>query len=205
MKMTELTDFSNHIYDQISSVKRMLDLSVAELSPNKMKKLREELDSLDRLMEDTEHFVCQQKEQLKHLKLLDDAFRQNLEDLQHMKDNIPAHLPTKKVVPRYMRGRLTQDQLNVVVQSFNTAIKAKYKILHQPVKSLNNHSRKLHQRFKEQETKDTKGHYFIVEDDVRELAQMKVDKRFQGILNMLRHCQRFREVRGGGITRFLLL
>lgn len=28
-KMTELTDFSNHIYDQISSVKRMLDLSVA--------------------------------------------------------------------------------------------------------------------------------------------------------------------------------
>lgn len=49
------------------------------------------------------------------------------------------------------------------------------------------------------------GHYFIVEDDVRELAQMKVDKRFQGILNMLRHCQRFREVRGGGITRFLLL
>lgn len=28
-KMTELTDFSNHIYDQISSVKRMWDLSVA--------------------------------------------------------------------------------------------------------------------------------------------------------------------------------
>lgn len=49
------------------------------------------------------------------------------------------------------------------------------------------------------------GHYFIVEDDVRELAQMKVDKRFQGILNMLRHCQRFREVRGGGVTRYLLL
>lgn len=49
------------------------------------------------------------------------------------------------------------------------------------------------------------GQYFIVEDDVRELAQMKVDKRFQGILNMLRHCQRFREVRGGGVTRYLLL
>lgn len=44
-------------------------LCTQELSPNKMKKLREELDSLDRLMEDTEHFVCQQKEQLKHLKV----------------------------------------------------------------------------------------------------------------------------------------
>lgn len=40
-----------------------------ELSPNKVKKLREELDSLDRLMEETEHFVFQQKEQLKHLKV----------------------------------------------------------------------------------------------------------------------------------------
>lgn len=56
-----------------------------------------------------------------------------------------------------MRGRVTQDQLNAVVQSLNTAVKAKYKIVRQPVKSLNNHSRKLHQRFKEQETKDTKG------------------------------------------------
>lgn len=35
-----------------------------------MKKLREELDSLDRLMEETEHFVFQQKEQLKHLKVI---------------------------------------------------------------------------------------------------------------------------------------
>lgn len=56
-----------------------------------------------------------------------------------------------------MRGRVTQDKLNAVVQSLNTAVRAKYKIVHQPVKSLNNHSRKLHQRFKEQETKDTKG------------------------------------------------
>lgn len=45
----------------------------------------------------------------------------------------------------------------------------------------------------------------MVEDDVRELAQVKVDKRFQGILNMLRHCQRVRELRGGGLTRYVLL
>lgn len=39
-----------------------------------MKKLCEELDSLDRLMEETEHFVCQQKEQLKHLKVNGNVF-----------------------------------------------------------------------------------------------------------------------------------
>lgn len=58
---------------------------------------------------------------------------------------------------RYMKGRVTYDQLNATVQNINTAVKAKYRILHQPLKSLNNPSRKLLTRFKEQETKDTKG------------------------------------------------
>lgn len=49
-------------------------LRTQELSPSKMKKLCEELDSLDRLMEETEHFVCQQKEQLKHLKVSEAVF-----------------------------------------------------------------------------------------------------------------------------------
>lgn len=56
-----------------------------------------------------------------------------------------------------MKGRVTYDQLNAAVQTINTAVAAKYKILRQSVKTLNNHSRKLQQRFKEQETKDTKG------------------------------------------------
>lgn len=61
------------------------------------------------------------------------------------------------VTLRYMKGRVTYDQLNTAVQSINTAVIAKYKILHQSVKTLNNYTRKLHQRFKDQETKDTKG------------------------------------------------
>lgn len=49
-------------------------LRTQELSPSKMKKLCEEVDSLDRLMEETERFVCQQKEQLKHLKVSGNIF-----------------------------------------------------------------------------------------------------------------------------------
>lgn len=56
-----------------------------------------------------------------------------------------------------MKGRVTYDQLNGAVRHMNTAVKAKYRILHQPLKGLNNHSRKLQARFKEQETKATKG------------------------------------------------
>uniref|UniRef100_A0A672FBI4 SKA complex subunit 1 n=2 Tax=Salarias fasciatus TaxID=181472 RepID=A0A672FBI4_SALFA len=104
-----------------------------------------------------------------------------------------------------MKGRVSYDQVNSAVHSINSAVTFKYKIVHQPRKTLNNQSGKLRRRFQDQETKDTKGQYFIVEDDIREFTQMKVDKRFQGILNMLRHCQRLRELRGGGITRYVLL
>ncbi|XP_040894482.1 spindle and kinetochore-associated protein 1 [Toxotes jaculatrix] len=249
--MSELEDISHHIQDRISSLQRMLDLSVFELPQNKIKKLGQELFALERLLEEFEKCVGQQKEQLKDLKELEELFQKDVEDVHHMKDNIPAHMPRKKgsangndpvmnkneasdvqlvhpenvkktnksyiremesvtmpefeSIPQYMKGRVSYDQLNAAVQSINTAVTAKYKILHQSLKTLNNHSRKLHQRFKDQETKDTKGQYFVVEDDVREFTQMKVDKRFQGILNMLRHCQRLREVRGGGLTRYILL
>lgn len=56
-----------------------------------------------------------------------------------------------------MKGIVSYDQLNSVVQSINTAVTAKYKILHQSMKNLNSHARKLHKQFKDQETKDTKG------------------------------------------------
>ncbi|XP_076589762.1 SKA complex subunit 1 [Chaetodon auriga] len=248
--MSELEDVSHHIHDRISSLQRLLDLSVAELPQNKMKKLGQELFALERLLEEFEQCVDQQKEQLKHLKELEESSQKYLGDVQHMKDNIPAHMPRRKVpangseplnqkeaadvqpaqlenvkktnksviremefitlpefesIPQYMKGRVSYDQLNAAVQNINTAVKAKYKILHQSVKTLNNHARKLRQRFKDQENKDTKGQYFVVEDDIREFAQIKVDKRFQGILNMLRHCQRLRELRGGGLTRYMLL
>ncbi|XP_070764036.1 SKA complex subunit 1 [Enoplosus armatus] len=249
--MSELEDVSHHIYDRISSLQRLLDLSLVELPQNKIKKLGQEVYALEGLLEEFEKCVGQQKEQLKHLKELEELFKKDLGSVQHIKDNIPAHMPRKKVsangsepvmnqneaadvqpaqlenvkktnksfvremefitmpefesVPQYMKGRISYDQLNVAVQSINTAVTAKYKIVHQSVKSLNNHARKLHQRFKDQETKDTKGQYFVVEDDIREFTQIKVDKRFQGILNMMRHCQRLRELRGGGLTRYMLL
>ncbi|XP_047200506.1 spindle and kinetochore-associated protein 1 isoform X2 [Hippoglossus stenolepis] len=256
--MSELEDISLHIHDRISSLQRMLDLSVVELPQNKNRKLGLELFALESLLEEFEKRVGQQKEKLKHLKELEKVLKKEVEDVHHMKDNIPAHMPMMKVptnenepvlnkneaadvqlvqpendkktnksyvkemefitvpefenIPQYMKGRVSYDQINAVVQSINKAVTAKYKILHQSVKTLSSHARKLHQRFKDQDTKDTKvvleylaGQYFVVEDDIREFTPTRVDKRFQGILNMLRHCQRLREQRGRGLTRYILL
>ncbi|XP_068459638.1 spindle and kinetochore-associated protein 1 [Clinocottus analis] len=244
--MSELEEISQHINDRIASMHRMLDLSVVELPQRK--KLGQEFATLEKLLEEFEKCVGRQKERLEQLKEVEESLQKDVEDVQHIKENIPAHMPRKKgpanggepvptqkeaagvqpenvkktnksfiremevitvpefeSIPPYMKGRVSYHQLNAAVQGINTAVTAKYKILHQSAKTLSNHARKLHQRFKAQETKDTKGQYFVVEDDIREFTQMKADKRFQGILNMLRHCHRLRELRGGGVTRYALL
>lgn len=48
------------------------------------------------------------------------------------------------------------------------------------------------------------GEFFIVEADIKEFTQLKVDKRFHSILNILRHCQRVREVRGSRLIRYVI-
>ncbi|XP_048456078.1 spindle and kinetochore-associated protein 1 isoform X1 [Rhincodon typus] len=108
-------------------------------------------------------------------------------------------------VPGYMKGRMTYDQINAVVKEINATVKAKYKILNQPMKSMSNTTRNQYHAFKEQETKETKGQYFFVEADIKDFTRLKVDKKFHVILNILRHCHRLREVRGNNLVRYVLL
>ncbi|XP_073440881.1 SKA complex subunit 1 isoform X1 [Dendrobates tinctorius] len=107
-------------------------------------------------------------------------------------------------VPAYMKNRLTYEQVNHFIEEVNMAVVGKYKIVHQPFKTLNNVARKQLGRFKEEETPDTKGQFFIVDTDIKEFTQLKVDKRFHSMLSILRHCHRIRELRGKGIVRYVI-
>ncbi|NWS31615.1 SKA1 protein, partial [Polioptila caerulea] len=107
-------------------------------------------------------------------------------------------------VPAYLKGRITYEQINAVVQQLNKAVVGKYKILYQPLKSMSAPARNLYHRFMEEENKDTKGLFFIVEADIKEFTELKLDKRFHSILSILRHCQRVREVRGSGLIRYVI-
>ncbi|XP_056138502.1 spindle and kinetochore-associated protein 1 [Lampris incognitus] len=247
--MSEFEDITRHINDKILSLQRMLDLAVAP--QNRLQKLGQEIRSIEGLLYEFEKCVDRRKDQLKHLKELERSFQMDFEAVQHLNDNIPIHMPRRKLpeienkpatsndgpvemppvqqrkvnktdknhikemepitmpefegIPQYMKGRVTYDQLNAAVHIINAAVTAKYKIVHHHAKGLNNSARVLKQRFKDEETKDTKGHFFVVEDDIHNFTQTKVDKRFQAMLNMLRHCQRLRELRGGGLTRYVLV
>ncbi|NXK41206.1 SKA1 protein, partial [Piprites chloris] len=109
-----------------------------------------------------------------------------------------------EAVPAYLKGRLAYDQINAVIQELNKAIVNKYKIMHRPLKSLSFASRNLYDRFIQEETKDTKGEFFVVEADIKAFTHLKVDKRFHSILSILRHCHRMREVRGSKLVRYVV-
>ena len=57
--------------------------------------------------------------------------------------------------------------------------------------------------FKDQETDETKGHHFFVEDDLRSLGKYKLDASGKAALTVLRHLGRLREVRGDGLIRYI--
>ncbi|NXN90210.1 SKA1 protein, partial [Bombycilla garrulus] len=107
-------------------------------------------------------------------------------------------------LPAYLKGRIPYDQINGVVQQINKAVVEKYKILCKPFKTMSAPVRNLYYRFISEETKSTKGVFFIVEADIKEFTQLKMDKRFHSILSILRHCQRVREVRGVGPIRYII-
>ncbi|NXT74916.1 SKA1 protein, partial [Zapornia atra] len=107
-------------------------------------------------------------------------------------------------VPGYMKGRLKCTQINEVVQEINKAVVSKYKIFHQPLKTLNQRLRSRYSRFWEEETKETTGLFFVVDEDIKEFTKLKVDKQFHKILTILRHCHRVRHIQDSRAVRYVI-
>lgn len=48
------------------------------------------------------------------------------------------------------------------------------------------------------------GLYFIVEADIKDFSNLKLDGVARSIFTILRHVGRLREIRGGGVTRLVV-
>lgn len=262
MASSELEQICSYINEKISNIKTCLSLRNCGQEPTLktfLNKIGDEVIVVNELLNKLELEIQYQEQTTNTLKELCASLEEDYKDVEHLKENIPPHLPqvtvtqssapvsdldpeepvrgeepvkgeepgaTKKKppkeqrnikempfitseefngIPAYMKSRLTYCQINEVIKEINKAVVSKYKILHQPKKStMSSVARNLYHRFLDEETKDTKGHYFIVEADVKEFTALKVDKRFHVILNILRHCRRLSEVRGGGLTRYVI-
>ncbi|XP_042531088.1 spindle and kinetochore-associated protein 1 [Dipodomys spectabilis] len=251
---SDLEQLCFHVNEKISNIKRTLSLRNLGQEPASntlLSKIGDEIVVVNELLNKFELEIQYLEQTNTSLKELCDSLEEDYKDVEHLQENIPAHLPQVKVtqslasesnldpaeplkveesaptkkppkeqrsikemlfitmdefsgVPAYMKSRLTYCQINDVIKEINKAVVSKYKIVHQPKASLNSVNRNLYHRFINEETKDTKGHYFIVEADIKEFTTLKTDKRFFMILNILRHCRRLSEVRGGGLTRYVI-
>lgn len=255
MASSDLDQICFHISEKIGNIKKSLSLRNCGQEPNSktiLNKIGDEIMVINELLNKLELEIQFQEQTTDSLKELCASLEEDYKDVEHLKENIPPHLPqvtvsqnsvnvsdldseepvkveepgvTKKPskeqrnikempyitseefngIPAYMKSRLTYCQINDVIKEINKAVVSKYKILHQPKKSMSSVARNLYHRFIDEETKDTKGHYFVVEADIKEFTALKVDKRFHVILNILRHCRRLSEVRGGGLTRYVII
>ncbi|XP_006837554.1 PREDICTED: spindle and kinetochore-associated protein 1 isoform X1 [Chrysochloris asiatica] len=254
MASSDLEQLCTYINEKIGNIKNTLSIRNGGQEPalkTILNKIGNEIIVVNELLNKLELEIEYHEQTSNSLKELCESLEEDYKDVQHLKENIPPHLPQIAVtksfekgsdvnpeepvnvvgpvpvnkppkgqtnikeiafitsdefsgVPAYMKSRLTYCQINDVIKEINKAVASKYKIVHQPKKSMSSVVRNLYHRFIEEETKDTKGHYFVVEADIKEFTALKIDKRFHVILNILRHCKRLSEVRGGRLTRYVI-
>lgn len=108
-------------------------------------------------------------------------------------------------IPKYMKGRISYDQINKFIEGMNKAYSDKYTLLKQKKAYMNDANRKKFEIYKLQETPETKGCYFISNDDLKEVGCFKIENVARSILTALRHCNRCREVRGGNLIRYVYI
>ncbi|XP_011784166.1 PREDICTED: spindle and kinetochore-associated protein 1 isoform X2 [Colobus angolensis palliatus] len=208
MASSDLEQLCSHVNEKIGNIKKTLSLRNCGQEPTLktvLNKIGDEIIVVNELLNKLELEIQYQEQTNNSLKELCESLEEDYKDVEHLKENIPSHLPQVTVAQSwYMKSRLTYGQINDVIKEINKAVISKYKILHQPKKSMNSVARNLYHRFIDEETKDTKGCYFIVEADIKEFTTLKVDKKFHVLLNILRHCRRLSEVRGGGLTRYVI-
>lgn len=109
-------------------------------------------------------------------------------------------------VPKYIRGRIQYAQVNTAVEEVNKALEAKYTLLSRPRAKLSEMSMKIVSECRRQVNEETKGLFFVVDNDIKRWSSLKMDTAGKSLLTMLRTLKRLREVRGpGSLVRYAVL
>ncbi|XP_071845368.1 SKA complex subunit 1-like [Apostichopus japonicus] len=204
----------------LMSLRKCIKTKKEELST--AQKLNEDLDhlvkDLNHMMENVPHHLqvrkkddqqeCQERLPLQERHVQEDTYV--LPQLPKLKKPASPRLDfimrdEYTSIPKYMKGRISYEELNSMVEVINETIRKKYQLMSKPKNRLTDKKRKNYIKYKEQETKETKGAYFFVPEDLTKLCSLRNDGSVRSRLTMLRHCGRLREVRGGGLTRHLLV
>eukprot|EP01012_Entosiphon_sulcatum_P015118 TRINITY_DN20138_c0_g1_i1.p1 TRINITY_DN20138_c0_g1~~TRINITY_DN20138_c0_g1_i1.p1 ORF type:complete len:325 (-),score=63.47 TRINITY_DN20138_c0_g1_i1:139-1113(-) len=105
----------------------------------------------------------------------------------------------------YVGSRLTVQKANAAIEELNELVAAKYKLLAIPYAKLTPRQLQQVKVYRELETPETKAVCFFVDGDLRTAKHCKMDASGKALLTVLRQLGRLREVRGGGIVRYVVL
>ena len=96
-----------------------------------------------------------------------------------------------------MKGRLGYDNVNTSIQEFNSALEARYAFLAKGFQATASMAlKKRYKEMKSNETRDTRGVFFVVADDLKNSETLKSEASRRVIFTILRHFQLIREIRG---------
>ncbi len=76
--------------------------------------------------------------------------------------------------PKYVKGRITLEKVNKAIDEFHSLLAVKYKILSTPMSKLSAELTQQYKAYKDQEIKDSKGLFFLMESDLKS-SLMKPD------------------------------
>lgn len=110
-------------------------------------------------------------------------------------------------IPKYMKGRLSFETCNKLVDDFNKAIETKYKFMMVPNSKYSNEELLKYTLYKNQEDDETKGLFFVTPKDLHDYSDLKISANNTKIfIQCVRHCKRIKEIRGmDRLIRYVVL
>ncbi|KAI8572267.1 hypothetical protein RHMOL_Rhmol01G0184900 [Rhododendron molle] len=133
--------------------------------------------------------------------------RKRVEPLHHCGTlHLMSWIPCRPLANcRYMRGRLTLDKVNAVINEMSTYAEANAQLITAPRKKLSENMLDKALELREiGSTEAVKGKHFFLETDIKG-PSLKLDNTGKAILTVLRHLGRIRETRIGHHRVYILL
>lgn len=104
-------------------------------------------------------------------------------------------------VPKYMRGSLSLDDVNLVVDRIDAMLREKNTLMRTAFRKLSKSDKDRCISWREQEVPETANRLFIVDTELRTQLTTKQFGYMRKIVPILRHCRRIVEIRCKGLTR----
>lgn len=108
-----------------------------------------------------------------------------------------------KQLPSHVRGHLSVLKINRAIEEIQELLQEKYKVMSSSGKLSSGQMLKI-QKYKEQESKETKGFYFFSNDDLKLCEHIRLDTTGKSILSLLRHTRRIKQVPGAKWIRYIV-